>query len=732
MFKSFKNIKLDLVAIFALILLVLIFLNRAVRMEGVFFGADEIGSDLLHFAYPYREFWATDYLKKGQVPLWNPYLGSGLPILAEAQTGIFYLPAIILYYFLRPEVAFNYLIIFCFVFAALGTYWFGRRIGLRPAMAFFSASVFVLSGFMWGHLRHVPIITAVVFMPWMFWLTEKILEQPRLIFGGLLSILVALSFLAGHLTSTYLIILVLSVYFLLRLGQNFARWQKENMWPVVLFGTAVLLGMMVASVQLVPSLELISYSTRPLGGTERMVGPLFAWKYLVFFLSPYLLGDPSRGTWNMDKENYWENIGYLGILPLLLALLALVFGLKKQRQVGLPLKFCLTLTLVLTLGLLTPVYRWFLGWVPGFSFTRVPGRFLLFVDFFGAILAGFGLEMVVRKVVDKWRRVILAAIIFLSVADLFYFGYPFNAVIPTTYFLPPSSAKWLLTDNSLFRIRTFGKSVWRDIWQASHGWRGDLSGYMVQRETLPLDYNLLFRLPTPSLVYALVGHFSVKRAGELDHYIVQEADREPEGRLTKLLGMENIKYLVSPEKHDLPGLEQVAELATDHKDLTIYIYRNQDWLPRAYFVGKAENFINSQQLLGTMLVGEFEPTKEIFLEGAQDYPPTPGRGEVKIEEYRDRQIILDTHLEDDGFVVLSDTYYPGWQATVDGKPTEILLANYNYRAVRVGAGNHKIIFAYDPFSVKIGKIISIASFFLVLLLFFISVFIDRKRGMGIL
>lgn len=51
--------------------LVLIFLNKGVMMKGIFFSVDEIASDLVHFSYPYREYWADEFLKKGMVPLWN-------------------------------------------------------------------------------------------------------------------------------------------------------------------------------------------------------------------------------------------------------------------------------------------------------------------------------------------------------------------------------------------------------------------------------------------------------------------------------------------------------------------------------------------------------------------------------------------------------------------------------------------------------------------------------------
>lgn len=693
--------KRDVLACFFLIVLILGFLNRGVRMRGVFFGADEIGSDLLHFSYPYREFWATEYLKKGKIPLWNPYIASGLPMLAEAQTGIFFPVTVVLYALFSPPIAFNWLIVSSFLFVALGTYAYARTIGLSRIASWFSAAVFSLSGFMVGHLRHVPILTALVPMPFFFVVVENILARATIGRTMLLAGLVSVSLLAGHYTTTYLMLFILTIYFLIRLGRS-----EDIRMPLAFFGAIGWAGL-IAAVQLLPSLELVGYSTRQSTELLRAVstGSNYAWRYLLFFLNPYLLGDPSRATWNMEKVNFWENIGYLGVIPLIFCIAAFFMKTRSELRAKGAMKLCLVVSFLLMLGFLTPLYNTVSDALPGFSITRISGRFLVFVDFFGALLAGFGLEMVTRRLRGGRRVIGVTAISILAIADLFYFFYPFNTVMPLSYFSEPSTAHFIKArDKGLYRINSVALPSWIEAWRTAGGWRGNLAPYMDQREVIPPDLNLLYRLATPAIIYELAGHFSVKRPGELDSYALQLfANGEGKEVLATMWGMMNVKYIINHA-----AIDDVAGLTLIKKTNHAYIYENERYLPRAYVVGSGKHVRRATDVLPAILTGAFDPQKEVLLEGVADVPETPGSGQVAMETYTDTNVVLNATIQKSGFVVLSDTFYPGWQATIDGKPAPILRANYAYRALRVDAGDHRIVFTYDPPVFRIGAAVSLA------------------------
>ena len=88
---------------------------------------------------------------------------------------------------------------------------------------------------------------------------------------------------------------------------------------------------------------------------------------------------------------------------------------------------------------------------------------------------------------------------------------------------------------------------------------------------------------------------------------------------------------------------------------------------------------------------------------AADLEPSPAQ---LVEDGADR-VAARAVAERDGYLVLNDVLYPGWQAEVDGRPVPIRAANASFRAVRVPAGDHEVVFTYRPASVTVGALISI-------------------------
>ena len=113
-------------------------------------------------------------------------------------------------------------------------------------------------------------------------------------------------------------------------------------------------------------------------------------------------------------------------------------------------------------------------------------------------------------------------------------------------------------------------------------------------------------------------------------------------------------------------------------------------------------------LLAAIADPTFDPRTEVLLSS----PPPPAAatsseslvpaGESRVVEFRPDRVAIEARLEASGYVVLVDGYDPGWQATIDGRPTPVLRANGIFRAVHAVAGAHRIAFAYRPPSVLIG------------------------------
>jgi uncharacterized membrane protein YfhO len=95
---------------------------------------------------------------------------------------------------------------------------------------------------------------------------------------------------------------------------------------------------------------------------------------------------------------------------------------------------------------------------------------------------------------------------------------------------------------------------------------------------------------------------------------------------------------------------------------------------------------------------------------------------VRIYDYKPTDIKIQVTSSQPGFLVLSDTYYPGWNAYINGSKVEIFRANYAFRAIEIDSGNHNIEFKYEPVSVYLGAIVSLIS-----MLIFLGILLSKSH-----
>lgn len=188
----------------------------------------------------------------------------------------------------------------------------------------------------------------------------------------------------------------------------------------------------------------------------------------------------------------------------------------------------------------------------------------------------------------------------------------------------------------------------------------------------------------------------------------------------RYLDMLNIKYLVSARKSLDEGYEKLRD------GDPVSLYRNKKALPRAYLVPEAEIIADREEALKAILRPEFDPLERIFLEkpaprpsgGAED---ASLEGCVDIVHYGPNEARMEVRSPRAQWLFLSDSFYPGWKAWVDGRPVEIRRANYMFRAVPVPAGSSTVTWKYDPILFKIGTGLGL------LCLFAVAVALRRER-----
>jgi hypothetical protein len=140
----------------------------------------------------------------------------------------------------------------------------------------------------------------------------------------------------------------------------------------------------------------------------------------------------------------------------------------------------------------------------------------------------------------------------------------------------------------------------------------------------------------------------------------------------------------------------------------VKIYENLDVLPRAFVVHRSEIIPDTEQAITRMRDPAFDPAEAAIL---ADGEPLAGNGVVttQVVAYAPEQVVVDVTTDAPGYLVLTDTFYPGWAAAVDGRPVPILRADVLFRAVRLEPGTHRVEFRYRPASLRWGAGVSIVA-----------------------
>ena len=145
----------------------------------------------------------------------------------------------------------------------------------------------------------------------------------------------------------------------------------------------------------------------------------------------------------------------------------------------------------------------------------------------------------------------------------------------------------------------------------------------------------------------------------------------------------------------------------------VKIYRSLDALPRAYLVGQTLLVPDNKGAIAALAQDAFEPADKVVLfesevtstgltDELQSIDPAASAGRVTVSSHEPERVALQINLPAPGVLVLSDSWYPGWQATVDGQPVPVLRANLLFRAVVVPAGVHDVVFEFVPDGLRTG------------------------------
>ncbi|PYS68677.1 MAG: hypothetical protein DMF69_19480, partial [Acidobacteria bacterium] len=199
---------------------------------------------------------AANLALSGNLPLWNPYIFSGMPLWASAQGGLLF-PVNWFYLVFSPGVATNLMVLSTYMIAAAGAYLYARRARMSILGAVITSISWQYGSFMIGQLSHINIVHTAALLPWTLWALDRFVENGSRRRGAVLALVIAVQIFAGH-QQTFAYTSLLVIAYTVAMAIFDSQLRKRYLHSLAFMAAGVLLG----AVQILPTYELLRNSPR--------------------------------------------------------------------------------------------------------------------------------------------------------------------------------------------------------------------------------------------------------------------------------------------------------------------------------------------------------------------------------------------------------------------------------------------------------------------------------------
>jgi hypothetical protein len=728
----------------------------------ILFGPALLGLRTIYWGLPLLQFYPWHELAKqtvlgGHLPLWDPWLGMGAPLLANAQSALLYPPNWLLL-ILPVEYGQGLLMVAHLLWAGIGTAELARKLGIGRLGRATAGLAFMLSGYLAARAWFLTINASAAWLPWLILAGEGAVRKEKGLFDFRLALVLCLQWLAGHWQTAWYSWLLLAGWMAVRAVSARPAWKRA--WSA---GARLLSASLAAAVlgaaQFIPTVGYWLHSQRSAGVDPAAALAYSFWPWhLLTLVAPNFFGNPAHGDY-WGYANYWEDAVYIGLLPLGLAVLAAVNRFRRKGLPGFPYGYLLALlplTLLLALGNNTPVFPFLFHNVPTFDFFQAPARIMIGFVFPLCLLAGAGAEQWAASPATSWKvaanigvlaaaalaagaaaelipfirqatfsgAIMLAGGVGILIALLALWKYLSLHRAALARFFPAAAAAvialdLMLADNGL--VPTISADLYRAENPAATEIAAGLAG---RRIFMPEDvrYRLMYERAFLFRTFAGLADWMDVRRWELPNVSVLDGipsadnfdsfvfaryadltaalETLPAGQRDRLLGMMDVGAVWEwPEGAELPSLRYLPEGAA-----------------RVWGVCRAEWAISSGDARRAVLDPAFDPAQTVILElgSGEEGTPCAAPPQAVLEADGDPNAVrIEVDFPQDGYLILADVNDHGWEAFLDDRRVPNLQADYVFRAVRVPAGKHVVEFRYAPLAFWAGA--AAAGLFLILL-----------------
>lgn len=711
-----------------------------------------LGDDQFIAGYAFRVFGAEEFQRTGAVPQWNPFLFGGLPYVAAGHGEIFY-PTAMLRWILPVQVAMNLQIAVHLVLAGWFMYRLALALGLAWGAALGAGVAFELTGIMASMVSpgHDGKMMVTALTPLMFLGLLRAIRDHRFSGYGMVAVVSGLGLISPHFQMMYYLFVAAGLWTLYLVFLHPERHPAVR-WPVALATAtgAVLLGLLISAVQVFPFYEYIPWSPRAVEGPSR------GWEYATSWSMPPLeLATTVLPQFNGVLGQYWGSnpfkmhTEYLG--GVVVALAALAWG--GRGPVPRRMLWCLVaiggLLLLVAFAAHTPFYRLWYEVMPFMKNVRAAGMAFFIPAFVACVLAGVGLDRVLRRDISMRRLAlpfgILGGIALLGAAGGLQGVAEALAIQPR---LPAAMANAEALQLGALRLLVVVLAGGLVAWLA---WSGVLRGaaaglvmaavitgdlWSVNREFLSFkpraevtfaEDDITLRIKQAPLPYRVwnpggrYGGLEVYPPSWLMAYRIPTLLGYHGNELRTfddLLGGKNdwphqvspamwqlfsVRYILLPEPQPIPGFTQVLGPARTTLGREGYLYEADEppdyvrvmsgalKLPEAEILQAA-----TDPRFPVTAVALFADTASVNPAPIGDTVPPPAQVRPVLASWEAGRIAVTLEGQDDRptYLVVSENWYPDWRATVDGSPVPVHRAQHTLLSVELPPGAREVVFEY--------------------------------------
>lgn len=730
------------------------------------------GDGLLEF-YPLRVVF-MDMIKEGLLPLWNPYMFIGFPLMASIQPGAFYPPNYLLLPF-SPESAFNLGIFIHIFLSGYFTFLYIRLISGRDLPAVMAGIGFAFLGFIATHLHQPPIQATAIWLPLILYFIEKLRITSEARYSIYAGIAIAFQVYAGHPATLLQSSMLISLYVILHFFHTgISRGTGFLLKSLI----SAVIGIALSLPQLIATFELTRLAFRAELRYEIFSQLPFPPHMLPAMLFPFFFGI-GEGYWGPPSD-VRQIEGFIGILPVLLAGIVIFKEWRSNIHVRL-WGIIAVIAFALSLGEnLSPLHK-LMYHVPLYNLFRAPVRHLYEVSLALTVISSFGISRLTEMDKAFRKTAIITIITIIGITVLLSLFSEYVDLSSLNLLMPERFSEAVSLTSSTIYVPLVFMSFYLIIifflkWSKGRGFIAPLLVLILFSEAVYFraGQNLSFpeakeiksrqdshlfsflreNRQRTAFIFASRGDNVqnllpiTRRISMLNGYdplIIKDfsdlLDMEGIGfshewdELIKnniILSMLGTKYLIVPKDKE-PLIEAVRGKVTDEGYMPpiglglppspeyqiVYerlfdsergaVYLNRNCLPEAFSVIELIEADSIDDVSRKLYTFRINPRRQAML-SKEDIKrigqKTFGKGSVEVARSKPNKVTLNADFLSTGFVVLSDEFYPGWRAYVDGKQTEIYKTNGVIRGVIVPEGRHEILFKYIPAKIYMAMALS--------------------------